>query len=382
MPSNTLNRQICRSQETVTEFESFIHSRVPLKLDEQKESAAQAIFVEDGSDRETLPDGFVEIQPKAFGVVSNAKGETPVNEYAGIIVATGLGVSTLKVGDRVVGWTEAFYANRPRVPALQVQLLPDQTPFTVAAALPVSFMTACHALISIADIQPGQLILVDGAASEVGQAAAAVARHLGASVIAAVGSSDEAKFLEDSFQMVSTHIVARNSPFVKEQLRKVISGSGVDVVLGCVRSPVPDGIMKMLKPFGTLVQIRSRGNNQPPNGTVSTFDLGSLLKSNPQKASWLLKQVVQCINQGLPLSPLKMVTLPMDGFEEALKQSRHDSMSKYVVQVEDDSIVKSARPAHTLPRLEPNATYVIAGGLGDWDEGCYGLWRRLERDTS
>ncbi|KAK7991205.1 beta-ketoacyl synthase domain-containing protein [Apiospora arundinis] len=366
IPSNTLNRQILRSQATITEAESFKYSRVPLKLDEYRQSAsAQAIFVEDESHRETLPEGFVEIDSKAFGVVSNAKGKTPVNEYAGLVAAIGMGVSTVKVGDRVVGWAEASYASRPRISEMQVELLPDEIPFTAAAALPVAFMTAFHALIGIADIQPGQLVLIDGAASDIGQAAVSVARHKGACVIAAVTRSDEAKFLQDSFQVASSHIIARNSPFLKEQLRKLASGSAVDVVFACAESPIPNEIIKVLKPFGTLVQTRSRGNVQPTNGTVSTFDLGSLLKTSPRKASELLQQMMVMIGLGSPLSSFKVTTLQMDSLEEAAKLARQDGMTKYVVQVGDASTVKSTRPAHTLPRLEGNATYVIAGGLGD-----------------
>ena len=251
IPSNTLNRQMCRSQAVITETESFKHSRVPLKLDEHRESsAAQAIFAEDESHREILPEGFVEIDSMAFRVVSNAKGKTPVNKFAGLFAAIGTGVSTIKVGDRVVGWAEASYASLPRIPETQVKRLPDKIPFTAAAAFPVAFMMADHALIGIADIQPGQLVLIDGAASDIGQAAVSVARHRGACVIVAVTRSDEAKFLQDSFQVASSYIIARNSTFVKEQLQRLASGSAVDVVFGCKESPIPNEIVKVLNPLG------------------------------------------------------------------------------------------------------------------------------------
>lgn len=366
IPNNTLNLQIARSDDTITETESFIRSRVPLKLDTQKDSATHTVFVEDESHREILREDFVEIEAKAFGVASKPKGSsTTVNEYAGFVVATGSNVSAFKVGDRVVGWGAASYANRPRVPATQVQLLPGQISFTAAAALPISFMTACHALINIADVQSGQVVLVDGAASDIGQAALSVAKHLRARVIAAVSRSDEAMFLQGSFEIPSSHIIPRDSPFLKEQLRKLASPGGIDIVLGCARSPIPDEIIKAQKPFGTLVQIRSRGNAQPVNGTVSTFDLGSLLQANPRKASQLFEQAMALIGQGLSLAPLKITTLPMNGLEEALKLSRQDGMNKYVVEVEENSTVKAARPSYTLPRLDANATYVVAGGLGD-----------------
>ncbi|KAI8631471.1 Aft9-1, partial [Xylariaceae sp. FL1651] len=363
IPNKTLNRQIARGNDTIAETESFTRSRVPLKLDTQKDGAAHTIFVEDESHREALGEDYVEIEAKAFGVAS--KSSTTVSESAGIVVATGSGVSAFKVGDRVVAWGAAVFASHPRVPATQVQLLPDNISFTVAAALPVSFMTACHALIGIADIQPGQVVLIDGATSDIGQAAISVGKHFGARVLAAVGRSDEAAFLQNAFNIPSRDIIPRESPFLKDQLRKLAGSSGIDVVLGCARSPVPNEIIKAQKPFGTLVQIRSRGSVQPINGTVATFDLGLLTQTNPRKASQLLGHVFKMVGQGLSLAPLKITTLPMSGLEEALKLARQDGMDKYVVQVEDTATVKVARPSYILPRLDANATYVVAGGLGD-----------------
>ncbi|KAK7756046.1 Type I Iterative PKS [Diatrype stigma] len=367
IPNNTLNLQIARSDDTVTETENFARSRVPLKLDTPNDGATlHAVFLEDESHRDTLGEDFVEIESKAFGVTSKTNSSTTVNEYAGIVVATGSSVSAFKVGDRVVGWsTAASYANRPRVPATQVQLLPDHIPFTTAATLPVSFMTAYHALVGIADVQTGQVVLVDGAASDIGQATLLVAKHLGARVIAAVNRSDEALLLQGSFEIPPSHIVPRDSPFLKDQLQKLVGPRGLDVILGCARSPIPMEITKAQKPFGTLVQIRSRGNVQAVNGVVATFDLGSLVQVNPRKASKLFEQVMSVVGQGLSLAPLKLAIVPMNGLEEALKLSRQDSMEKYVVQVEDNSTVKANRPSYTIPRLDSNATYVVAGGLGD-----------------
>lgn len=365
MPNNTLNLQISRRDVMTTKAESFTSPELPLRLTAQKDNSAQVVFVEDESHRDALGEDFVEIEVKAFGVSSKLKNSVGVNEYAGVVAAIGSNVSTFKVGDRVVGWGGASYANRPRVLASQLQLLPDHVSFTDAAILPISFMTACHALIAIADVQPGQLVLIDGAASAIGQAALSVAQYLGARIIVSVNRSDEATFLRDSFNIPLSHIVARDSPFLKDQLRKISSRGGIDFVLGCARSTVPYEIVKAQNPFGTLVQIGSRGSVQLVNGTVSTFDIGSLIEASPKKASKLLEQVMEMASHGLALAPLGVTILPMTKLDEAIRQSRQDGMSKYVVQVEKNSIVKTARPSYSLPRLDVDATYVIAGGLGD-----------------
>ncbi|KAL6796280.1 polyketide synthase [Trichoderma sp. SZMC 28013] len=366
MPSDTLNRQISGTNDKIIQLESYTHSRVPLKLDTRKDGAAHNVFIEDESHHVPLDETSIEIDARAFGLGSNSsKGSIAVSEYAGVVVAIGSRISAFKVGDRVVAWGTEAFASRPRVHSSQAQLLPDTISFASAAAFPVSFMTACHALTGIVDIQPAQVVLVDGATSDIGQAAILVARHLGARVIGAVNRSDEAAFLQQAFSMPSEDIIPRDSPFLKDQLRKLVGANGVDVVLGCAVSSISKEMVNALKPFGTLVQIRSRGIAQAVNGTVATFDLGSLTQANPQKASQLLERVMKMVSHGLSLAPFKTTTLPLNGLDEALRLARSESVGKCVVQVDDVAMVKFERPSYIRPRLEASATYVVAGGLGD-----------------
>ncbi|KAL6691259.1 polyketide synthase [Trichoderma pleuroticola] len=366
MPSYALNRQIAGTNGKITQLESYTRFRVPLKLDTRKDGAAHTVFIEDESHHVPLDETSIEIDARAFGLGSNSsKGSITVSEYAGVVVAIGSRVSAFKIGDRVVAWGTEAFASRPRVPSAQAQLLPDAISFASAAALPVSFMTVCHALTSIADTQPNQVVLVDGATSDIGQAAVLVARHLGARVIGAVSRSDEAAFLQEAFGIPSRDVVPRDSPFLKDQLRELVGTNGVDVVLGCAMSFIPKEMVNALKAFGTLVQIRSRGIAQAVNATVATFDLGSLTRANPRKASQLLEQVVKMVSQGLSLAPLNITTLPLSGLDEALRLARLESMDKCVVQVDDAAMVKVERPSYIRPALEATATYVVAGGLGD-----------------
>ena len=80
-----------------------------------------------------------------------------------------------------------------------------------------------------------------------------------------------------------------------------------------------------------------------------------------------------------PLSSFKVVVLPMDSLEEAAKLAWQDGMAKYVVQVRDGSIVKSTRPAHTLSRLEGNATEMV---IAEFDRTGLELQDRHGTDMS
>jgi acyl transferase domain-containing protein/NADPH:quinone reductase-like Zn-dependent oxidoreductase/NAD(P)-dependent dehydrogenase (short-subunit alcohol dehydrogenase family)/acyl carrier protein len=370
IPNKTLNRQVSGKNETIIEITKFTDSRVPLKLNNAK--STHPIFVEDEINREALDRDYVEIETKAFGVpYQSSQSGGVINEYSGIVTATGSRVSSFKIGDRVVAWGPLSYAQCPRVPATQVQLLPHQLSFTSAAGILVSFMTATHALVDIADVLPGQIVLIDGATTDVGQAAISVAMHLGAEVIAAVSRVDEVALLKGAFGIPQGHIIPRESYLGKRQIQQLVGPNGVDVIFGCASSPVSNEIIEGLKPFGTLVNIRGRDKelNLPKtlsNATVSIFDLEYLVQAKPQKASQLLRRVVEMIAHGLSLTSQNIIAFSLTDIEDALKKSRkEEGMNKYVLEVQEDSVVKAARSSHTLPKLESNVTYVVAGGMGD-----------------
>ncbi|KAB8291221.1 hypothetical protein EYC80_009908 [Monilinia laxa] len=377
IPSSTLNRQISGKSEMTAEVKSFNDSRVPLRLIEQKNAILRdLVFVEDKSYSMTLEEDSVEIEAKAFGIPSEqSQYSNNLNEYAGVVTAIGSGVSNLQVGNRVVAFAMPSYTNRLKIHKRQVQLLPDRIPFTTAAALPVSFMTAHNAIFGIAHIQPGQKVLIDGATSQIGQAALIMARYIGAEVIAAVSKMDDAVFLIDFLKVPSSHLVPREGYICKRQIHKLVGTKGLDSVIGCSSSYVSSEIIDALKPFGTICHIRNNGSElkhhgrnlskYPPNATISTFNLEILTEVKPQKSARLLQQVMEMIDQGMSFDLQRVIAISMNAFEEALKLARHDDTSKYVLEVRDNSMVGVARPNRTTLTLENDATYVVAGGLGD-----------------
>ncbi|KAM7200700.1 hypothetical protein V8F20_005202 [Naviculisporaceae sp. PSN 640] len=387
LPSPSLNRQIRKSKEVVSSTELFVQA-TPLKLDVAtgKDGSAAthvATFVEDESHRLPLGQDFVDIEAKAFGLGSSAtkgrsSGASVVTEYAGVVTALGSDVVKsfgLKVGDRVMAWAEGSlsFASRPRIPASQVRAIPDSVPFATAAALPVSLTTAYHALVEVSDVQPGQLVFIDGAATETGQVALCVAKFRGASLIVSVSTTEEAAFLQENFGLPIGDILPRESPFLRYQIKKLLgSAGGIDVLLACASSAVPSEIVKAQKPFGTLVQIGATpisGVVTSANGTIVSVDPASFLAQiHPTKAARLFDSVMEMVHQGLGLDSLRVESIPMTNLTEAFKLARrHDNMTlaKFVLEVDQTAMVRVARPSYIVPKLDENATYVIAGGLGD-----------------
>src|SRR5580698_2842091 len=117
---------------------------------------------------------------------------SPGGEVAGVVEAVGSGVTTVRVGDRVValgtvgGMAEKFVADSSKVLPL-----PSGVDFAEAACLSTAYGTTLHALRDRAQMRPGESLLVLGAAGGVGLSAVQIGKRMGARVIAAASSAEK-----------------------------------------------------------------------------------------------------------------------------------------------------------------------------------------------
>lgn len=116
----------------------------------------------------------------------------PGGEFAGKIESVGEGVKHLSVGQRVLAFTGwGGMAEKVAVDARRCAPIPDSMPFDEAAALLMTYGTSYHALKDRARLQPGETLLVLGAAGGVGSAAVELGKAMGAHVIAAASSEQK-----------------------------------------------------------------------------------------------------------------------------------------------------------------------------------------------
>lgn len=113
------------------------------------------------------------------------------SDLAGVVEAVGRDVTSVAVGDEIVGWTDerASHAEAAVVPASQVVAKPPEVPWPVAGALPVIGTTAYAAVRAVRPAS-GEVVVVAGAAGGVGGIAAQLARREGARVIGVAGPAD------------------------------------------------------------------------------------------------------------------------------------------------------------------------------------------------
>jgi len=172
---------------------------------------------------------------------------SPGGEIAGVIVHAGQGVSPFAVGQRVMAYTGYGGAReRVTVSAERVIALPDGVSFEAASGLVITYGTALHGLKDRGQVKPGETVVVLGAAGGAGLAAVEIAKVLGARVIAAASSDDKLAVCRahGADELVNTGHVAGVA--LKDTLRDLTGGRGVDVVYDCVGGALAEPAIRAL----------------------------------------------------------------------------------------------------------------------------------------
>lgn len=173
------------------------------------------------------------------------------SELAGRVDAAGENVTSLRVGDRVFGATMVgAFAEHVVVPALALSRTPDTADDESAAAFGVAHRTAYHTLRSVAETQPGDEVIVLGAAGGVGLAAVQLATLLGASVTAIASTNEKL----DVAKRCGAARGVLSGDDLRERLRDVLPG-GADVVVDPVGGDVAEPALRALRWGGRFVTV-------------------------------------------------------------------------------------------------------------------------------
>ncbi|BFM10438.1 NADPH:quinone oxidoreductase family protein [Simiduia litorea] len=177
----------------------------------------------------------------------------PGTEAAGVVESVGAEVQHLKVGQRVVCCNLLnCYAEKLAINAKMVLPLPEQIPFEEAAGLITAHATAHHALKQRANIQPGETLLVTGAAGGTGLAAVQIGKAMGARVIAAASSPEK---LEQARINGADILINYSEKDLKKELKALTNGQGVDVVYECVGGDMFDACARNMAWNGRLLVV-------------------------------------------------------------------------------------------------------------------------------
>lgn len=160
----------------------------------------------------------------------------PGGEISGVVDALGEGVTSLAVGDRVLGTIgHGGLVEQVVVDAARLYRLPEGRSFEEGAALLLTYATTIHALLDRGHLKAGQTLLVLGAAGGVGLAAVELGKAFGARVVAAVSSEEKAQACREAG--ADATLIYGRAPFDKDaskaladQFKAALGPSGADVI--------------------------------------------------------------------------------------------------------------------------------------------------------
>ncbi len=176
----------------------------------------------------------------------------PGAEIAGVIEQPAAG-SPLKEGQRVtayVGWGGA--AEQVAVDTEMLVPIPDGVPDAVAAGLTVTYGTAIHGLKDRGQVQPGETVVVTGAAGGAGQAAVEVAALMGARVIAVASSPEKIAMAHEAG---ATDGILFPGSDLKNAVRDLTGGKGADVIYDCIGGEAAEPLLRALTWQGRFLVV-------------------------------------------------------------------------------------------------------------------------------
>lgn len=184
-----------------------------------------------------------------FGLRRPRQG-IPGRDLAGIVAMVGEDVTDLRPGDEVFGWSTAGALGQyVCVPADHLAPVPADVPLAHAATVPTSAMTALQALRDIANVRPGQKVLITGASGGVGSFAVQIAKTLGAEVTGVCRTRN----VESVRSLGADHVIDYTRiDFTRDAQR-------YDVILDNVEAEPLAAVRRVLTPTGILIPNSGRG---------------------------------------------------------------------------------------------------------------------------
>ncbi len=186
---------------------------------------------------------------------------SPGHEVAGVVRAVGGGVTRARPGQRVIamlGW--GAYAELVVAPAARVFPIPQAMSFEEAAAFGLVYQTAYCALVHRAALQPGEWLLVHGAAGGVGLAAVEMGKALGATVIATAGDRDK---LAVAKAHGADHLIDYRGENIRDRVKEICNGGGVDVVFDPVGGTAFEASLRCVNWGARLIVVGFAGGQLP-----------------------------------------------------------------------------------------------------------------------
>ena len=260
------------------------------------------------------------------------------SDGAGVVEAVGEDITTVRPGDRIffsglgVG-SEGSYADYAVIAQTQAVRMPTTLSFTDAAALGMAFPAAYYGLIRRGNVQPGETVLVQGAAGGVGSASVQLAKATGARVIATIAGTKEANLVRD---LGADEAIDRLREDVVGRTLALTDGKGVDLVHELVISANLMNDIRLVAKNGRIV---CTGQGPSPEAVLSigealakdvTLLFMNLNNAGRAGVAAIAAEIAQMAANGR-VKPVIGATLPLAEARRAHEMLAGDHLGKIVL---------------------------------------------------
>lgn len=229
----------------------------------------------------------------------------PGTELAGVVKATGDGVSKVKVGQNVLVLPSlGAFAEEVLATEAQVTPLADGVDLAAASGMPMTYGTCYHGLKDRGRLQPGETLLVLGAGGGIGIAAVELGKIMGATVIAAASSDEK---LAAAKSRGADHLINYNTEDMRARIKEITGEKGVDVVCDPVGGAYTEPALRSTGWNGRFLVVGFAAGEIPKiplnlpllkgNAIVGVF-WGEFNKRQPKDSAAEMTQLVQWLQAG------------------------------------------------------------------------------------
>jgi thioester reductase-like protein len=307
---------------------------------------------------------------KALGIYPAEAADAMLlgDECAGRIVRVGADVTQFKPGDEVMALAAGCFGTYVTTVEYAVLAKPVHLTMEEAATMMVTYLTASYALTHQGRMTKGERVLIHAATGGVGQAAVRIAKATGAEIFATAGSAEKRAFLK---KIGVEHVLdSRTLAFAGEVMR-ITNNEGVDLVLNSLAGEAIHQSLSLLRQYGRFLEIGKRdiyGNTKVGlfpfrhNLSYHAIDLGHAL--DPRNSKSIMGSLKKLFgSRKLPALPYRSFALA-DAAHAFRYITQARQIGKVVLTMADAKVSLSADTPDAELQLNPDATYLVAGGLG------------------
>ncbi|KAL8902621.1 MAG: hypothetical protein Q9207_004534, partial [Kuettlingeria erythrocarpa] len=339
------------------------------------------IFVPDDRIQGDLSEDCVEVRVKASGLnfrdVMTALGQIssyPLGcECCGVVSAVGDRVDQFEPDHHVIATVkDGYVCNVIRATTDELELVPHNIPFEVAAGLPVVYFTAYWAVFKTARLQKKENVLIHAGSGGLGQALINPCQLVGAEIFATVGTLEKKRLLMDKCSIPEDRIVSSRDTTFAKGIMHITKGKGVNVIMNSLSGEALRETWNCIAPVGRFIElgkrdftVNSRLEMRRFEENVSFIGLDVPLDSQHGEKRRIWGEIMALFVKGSIKAPWPITVFGISETEKALRSMQSGKhMGKLVLVPQPGELVNVVASDTNSNFLRQDCSYLLVGGLG------------------